>query len=35
MLNQFKEYYNITDEDIQFIMDYKINRQMIRIERGI
>lgn len=35
MLNQFKEYYNITDEQIKINMDYKIDRQMLRIKRGV
>jgi len=32
MLEQFKLYYNIKDEDIKKIMDYKIDRQIKRIE---
>lgn len=32
MLNQFKEYYNIKDEDINEIMEQKIDRQLKRIE---
>lgn len=34
MLNQFKEYYNITDEQINKQMEYKVNRQIERIEKG-
>lgn len=34
MLNQFKEYYGIEDEQIEKIMRYKINRQLERISRG-
>ena len=33
MLNQFKEYYEITDEQIEGIMNYKINRQLERIKK--
>lgn len=33
MLNQFKEYYKITDEQIEGIMNYKINRQLERIKK--
>ena len=33
MLMQFKEYYHIDGNDILKIMDKKINRQLIRIER--
>lgn len=32
MLNQFKYYYGITDEDIKEVMEYKINRQLERIK---
>lgn len=32
MLNQFKEYYKITDEEIKKVMEYKIKRQLGRIE---
>ena len=32
MLKQFQYYYNITDEEIEKIMNYKINRQLERIE---
>lgn len=32
MLEQFKLYYNIKNEDIEKIMDYKIDRQIKRIE---
>lgn len=32
MLNQFKEYYEITDEEITKVMDYKIKKQIERIE---
>lgn len=32
MLNQFKEYYGITYEQILVIMQYKINRQLERIK---
>lgn len=34
MLNQFKEYYNITDEQINKNIEYKVNRQIERIEKG-
>lgn len=34
MLKQFKLYYNIKNEDIEKIMDYKIDRQIKRIEMG-
>lgn len=34
MLNQFKEYYNITDEQINKQIEYKVNRQIERIEKG-
>ena len=34
MLEQFKLYYNIKNEDIEKIMDYKIDRQIKRIEMG-
>lgn len=33
MLNQFKEYYNITDEQINKNIEYKANRQIERIEK--
>ena len=33
MLNQFKEYYNITDEQIIKNIEYKANRQIERIEK--
>lgn len=33
MLNQFKEYYNITDEQINKQIEYKVNRQIKRIEK--
>ena len=32
MLKQFKEYYDITDEQIEDIMRFKINRQLERIK---
>lgn len=32
MLKQFQYYYNITDEQIEDIMKYKIDRQLERIE---
>ncbi len=32
MLNQFKEYYKISDEQIEGIMNYKIDRQLERIK---
>lgn len=32
MLKQFQHYYNITDEEIEEVMKYKINRQLQRIE---
>lgn len=34
MLEQFKLYYNIKNEDIIKVMDYKIDRQIKRIEMG-
>lgn len=34
MLNQFKEYYNIKDNQIKQIMKEKIVRQLERIENG-
>jgi len=34
MLEQFKLYYNIKNEDIEKIMDYKIDRQIKRIEKA-
>ncbi len=33
MLNQFKEHYEITYEQIEGIMNYKINRQLERIKK--
>mgnify|MGYP003292656797 CR=1 FL=1 len=33
MLNQFKEYYNITDEQINNNIEYKVNRQLERIKK--
>lgn len=33
LLTQFKEYYQITDEQINDIIDYKIDRQLKRIEK--
>ena len=33
MLTQFKEYYKITDEQIDKQVDYKIDRQLKRIEK--
>lgn len=32
MLKQFQYYFNIEDEQIEKVMDYKINRQLDRIE---
>lgn len=32
MLSQFKEYYDITDEEIEKVMKYKVERQLERIE---
>ena len=32
MLEQFKLYYGISDEEIKNLMDYKIDRQIKRIE---
>lgn len=32
VINQFKEYFEITDEQIEDIMNYKIDRQLKRIE---
>lgn len=34
LLSQIKHYYNLDSEKIKEIMDYKINRQLDRIERG-
>lgn len=34
MLEQFKLYYNIKNDDIEKIMDYKIDRQIKRIEES-
>lgn len=34
MLNQFKEYYHIDDNDILIVMNKKINRQLERINKG-
>lgn len=33
MLNQFKEYYEITDDEILDVILYKANRQLERIEK--
>lgn len=33
MLKQFQHYYEITDEEIEKVMEYKINRQLERIEK--
>jgi len=33
MLKQFQYYFNIEDEQIEKVMDYKINRQLDRIEK--
>lgn len=35
MLNQFKEYYNITDKQINEQIEYKVNRQIERIEKEL
>lgn len=35
MLSQFKEYYDITDKEIQKIMEFKVNRQIDRMEHEI
>ena len=32
MLAQFKEYYDISDEELEGILNYKIDRQLKRIE---
>lgn len=32
MLNQIKEYYKITDEELDKVMNYKIDRQLERIK---
>ena len=32
LLNQFKEHYEITNEQIEGIMNYKIDRQLERIK---
>lgn len=34
MLNQFKEYYGITNREIEEVMKYKVERQLERINRG-
>lgn len=34
LLNQFVEYYGITNDEIQEIMKYKVNRQIERIKKG-
>lgn len=34
MLNQFKEYYGITNREIEEVMKYKVERQLERISRG-
>ena len=34
MLEQFKVYYNLDNQEIMEIMEYKINRQIDRIEKG-
>lgn len=34
MLEQFKVYYELDNQEIMDIMDYKINRQIDRIEKG-
>lgn len=33
ILNQFKEYYNIKDEQINNNIEYKVNRQLERIKK--
>ena len=32
MLNQFKKYYKIIDEEVEKVMNYKIDRQLKRIK---
>lgn len=34
MLNQFKRYYDVSDEDIKRVMNEKADRQLKRIEEG-
>ena len=34
LLKQFKEYYEITDEELMVIIRYKLNRTLERIEGG-
>ena len=34
MLKQFQYYYGITDEEIEEVMKYKIDRQLERIKEG-
>lgn len=34
MLEQFKAYYELDNQEIMNIMEYKINRQIDRIEKG-
>ena len=34
MLEQFKAYYDLDNKEIMDIMEYKINRQIDRIEKG-
>lgn len=34
MLEQFKAYYELDNKEIMDIMEYKINRQIDRIEKG-
>jgi NTP pyrophosphatase (non-canonical NTP hydrolase) len=34
MLNQFKRYYNISDKEIEEVMQYKADRQLKRIEES-
>lgn len=34
MLEQFKAYYELDNQEIMDIMEYKINRQIDRIEKG-
>ena len=33
MLNQFKRYYNISDKEIEEVMQYKADRQLKRIDK--
>lgn len=34
MVSQFVEFYNVTEEELNKVMEFKINRQLDRIRRG-